>query len=395
MSGNSNLRNAQVAKNDEFYTQYDDIQKEVNCYVDYNPDVFRGKTVLLPCDDPEWSNFTKFFAQNFERFGLKKLISTSYAVESKLYKDYEPTLFETESPLFDIDKTRIKGKIFVLDRDTNHNGRIDIHDLTWQYLEGDGDFRSDEVKALRDEANVIVTNPPFSIIKEFISWIIESGKEFLIIGNTNVITYKDVFPHIKNNEIWLGNHSGHTLFEVPEGSSIPDFYDKADTKRLKSNGYIVDKNGKLWRNLGNICWFTNIDHGRRHRPLELLTMADNFKFSKHVEVRGREYAHYENYDAIEVPFYDAIPSDYDGIMGVPISYLDKYCPEQFQILGMCENEDLYGLRTRKFTSEECRAAYFAKFKKKGTYDLNASGVIVVDGRYEKVYQRVLIRKVQS
>jgi len=124
-------------------------------------------------------------------------------------------------------------------------------------------------------------------------------------------------------------------------------------------------------------------------------MADNFKFSKHVEVRGREYAHYENYDAIEVPFYDAIPSDYDGIMGVPISYLDKYCPEQFQILGMCENEDLYGLRTRKFTSEECRAAYFAKFKKKGTYDLNASGVIVVDGRYEKVYQRVLIRKVQS
>ena len=168
-----------MLKNDEFYTQYDDIQKEVNFYVEYNPDVFKGKTVLLPCDDPEWSNFTRFFAQNFERFGLKKLISTSYAVESKILKDYEPTLFETESPLFDIDKTRVKGKIFVLDRDINHSGHIDIHDLTWDYLDGDGDFRSAEVRALRDEADIIVTNPPFSMFREFFAWIIDGGKEFL------------------------------------------------------------------------------------------------------------------------------------------------------------------------------------------------------------------------
>ena len=334
MSDNSNLGTARLLKNDEFYTQYDDIQKEVNCYVDYNPDVFRGKTILLPCDDPEWSNFTRFFAQNFERFGLKKLISTSFAVESKLYKEYEPTLFETESPLFDVDKTRIRGKIFILDRDINHSGHIDIHDLTWHYLEGDGDFRSAEVKALRDEADVIVTNPPFSLIREFIAWTLESGKMFLILGNQNVISYKDVFPFIRDNKVWLGNHSGHTLFEVPAISSIPDFYDKEDKQRLKSNGYIIDANGKLWRNLGNIVWFTNIDHGRRHQPLQLLTMADNIKYSKHPEVRGRDYVPYMNYDAIEVPFYDAIPSDYEGTMGVPISFLEKYCPEQFQIIGL-------------------------------------------------------------
>ena len=138
MANNSNLGAAKAAKNDEFYTQYADIQKEINAYLEYNPDVFRGKTVLLPCDDPEWSNFTKFFAQNFERLGLKRLISTSYAVESKKYKNYQPTLFEKESPMFDIDKTRIKGKIFELTHDTNNNGRIDIDDLEWHYLNGDG-----------------------------------------------------------------------------------------------------------------------------------------------------------------------------------------------------------------------------------------------------------------
>ena len=198
MAKNSNLSQAKAAKNDEFYTQYADIQKEVNAYIEYNPDVFRGKTILLPCDDPEWSNFTKFFAQNFEFFGLKKLISTSYAIESKNYKaDWQPTLFETENPLYNADKSRVKGKIFTLDHDTNTNGRIDIDDLQWQYLEGDGDFRSAEVTALRDEADIIITNPPFSLFREFLAWIMEAKKQFAIIGNMNAITYKEVFPLIK------------------------------------------------------------------------------------------------------------------------------------------------------------------------------------------------------
>ena len=202
MANNTNLGAAKAAKNDEFYTQYTDIQKEINAYLEYNPDTFRDKVVLLPCDDPEWSNFTRFFAQNFERLGLKRLISTSYAVESKKYKNYEPTLFETESPMFDIDKTRIKGKIFELTHDTNQNGRIDIDDLEWHYLEGDGDFRSKEVCKLRDEADIIVTNPPFSLFREFLTWIVEADKGFLILGNFNAIHYKEVFPLIRDNKIW-------------------------------------------------------------------------------------------------------------------------------------------------------------------------------------------------
>jgi len=181
---NTNLANAKTAKNDEFYTQYADIQKEINAYLDYDPNVFRGKTVLLPCDDPEWSNFTKFFAQNFELLGLNKLISTSYAPESKKYKmPYQPTLFETSQPYFDNDKSKTHGKIFVLERDVTGDNRINIDDLQWQYLEGDGDFRSKEIRKLRDEADIIVTNPPFSLFREFLAWIMEANKKFIIIGN--------------------------------------------------------------------------------------------------------------------------------------------------------------------------------------------------------------------
>ena len=210
-----NLQEAKNAKNDEFYTQYDDIQREVNAYLEFDQDTFRGKTVLLPCDDPDWSNFTKFFAQNFEYFGLKKLISTSYAVNSKRYKEVmQLSLFETNSPKYDPSKTDTNGKIFTLDEDSNKSGRIDIHDLKWDYLQGDGDFRSPEVKALRDEADIIVTNPPFSLFREFLSWIIEADKKFLIIGNINCITYKEVFPLVKDNKIWLGVsiHSGDRKF---------------------------------------------------------------------------------------------------------------------------------------------------------------------------------------
>jgi len=362
MAKNANLSQAKAAKNDEFYTQYADIQKEVNAYIEYNPDVFRGKTILLPCDDPEWSNFTKFFAQNFEFFGLKKLISTSYAIESKNYKtDWQPTLFETENPRFKADKTRVCGKIFTLDHDTNASGRIDIDDLEWDYLQGDGDFRSAEVTALRDEADIIITNPPFSLFREFLAWVLNGDaggstakqsvadadtrraiiyngstskhqpKQFLIIGNQNAITYKEVFPLIAQNKMWIGatGNGSDMVFGVPEGAVVAE-QDRQKAARL---GYVGN-----YTRLGNSCWFTNIDHGRRHQPLQLMTMADNIKFSRHKEIKGIGYQHYDNYDAIEVPYTDAIPSDYEACLGVPVSFLDKHCPEQFKIIGATESE---------------------------------------------------------
>jgi len=377
---NANLTKAKTAKNDEFYTQYADIQKEINAYLDYNPDVFRDKTILLPCDDPEWSNFTKFFAQNFENFGLKKLISTSYAVESKKIKSWQPTLFETESPYYDADKSRTNGKIFVLERDVTGDNRIDINDLEWQYLNGDGDFRSKEVTKLRDEADIIITNPPFSLFREFVAWLMDSEKQFIIIGNQNAITYKEIFPLIKENNIWLGK--GFTGGAAHFISNYTDYATAGDHRE----GMI---------RVSGVVWFTNIDHGRRHQPLKLMTMAENYKHSKHKEIKSRkEYLRYDNYSAIEVPYTDAIPSDYDGVMGVPISFVDKYCPEQFEILGMCENMDLYSLKTKVYSSKECKEAYFKKFGKQGTYDLNASGVVLVNEQLEKVYQRILIRKKQ-
>lgn len=319
---NTNLAKAKEAKNDEFYTQYADIQKEINAYLDYNPDVFRDKTILLPCDDPEWSNFTKFFAQNFQLFGLKKLISTSYAVESKKIKNWQPTLFETESPYYDADKSRTNGKIFVLERDVTGDNRIDINDLEWQYLNGDGDFRSKEVTKLRDEADIIITNPPFSLFREFVAWLMDSGKQFIIIGNQNAISNKEIFPLIKENKIWLGK--GFTGGAAHFISNYTDYATAGDHRE----GMI---------RVSGVVWFTNIDHGRRHQPLKLMTMAENLKHSKHKEIRGQKgYMHYDNYDAIEVPYTDAIPSDYDGVMGVPISFIDKYCPEQFEVLGLTQ-----------------------------------------------------------
>lgn len=331
---NLNLTQAKSAKKDEFYTQYYDIENEINAYLEYDSDTFRGKTVLLPCDDPEWSNFTMYFAQNFGRLGLKKLISTSYAPESKNYKMlYQPSLFETTAPHFDPSKTQINGKIFTLEHDISGDGKINLKDLQWRYLEGDGDFRSKEVTALRDEADIIVTNPPFSLWREFFSWLKEKDKFFLIIGNMNAITYKEIFPHIKNNSIWLGatGFVSDMVFAVPEGTEVK----KSDKEKAAKLGYIGN-----YTRLGNSCWFTNLDHGRRHQPLSLMTMADNLRFSKHKELRGKlAYDRYDNYDAIEVPYTDAIPSDYDGVMGVPISFLDKYCPEQFEIVEFRKGED--------------------------------------------------------
>lgn len=325
MPKREDLTKAKSGKNDEFYTQYSDIQKEVNAYLEYNPDVFKDKTILLPCDDPEWSNFTKFFAQNFERFGLKKLISTSYAYESKkITEPYQLTLFESEAPQFDEKKTRSHGKIFILDRDENKSGHIDIHDLKWEYLDGDGDFKSEEVVKLRDESDIIITNPPFSLFREFLNWLIKADKQFLIIGNINCITYKEVFPLIKNNSIWLGNGMGRWIsgFIVPQGYKLYGTEAKIDSEGNR----IVATN--------NCLWLTNLEHGRRHQPLQLMTMEDNIKFSKHKEIRDNGYKEYDNYDAIDVPYTDAIPKNYKGKIGVPITFLDKYNPEQFKIVAL-------------------------------------------------------------
>lgn len=380
---NSDLSNAKKAKNDEFYTQFNDIEKEIAAYIEYDPDVFRGKTILLPCDDPEWSNFTKFFALNFVEFGLKKLISTSYAPESKNNKSvYQPTLFEVNDPQFDVEKTIKNGKIYTLTHDKSGDGKIDVNDLEWSYLKGDGDYRSKEIKKLRDEADIIITNPPFSLFRDFLAWILQENKQCLIIGNMNAITYKEIFPLLKENKLWLGPSisSGDREFQVPE--DYP----------MNASGWRIDNNGNRFLRIKGVRWFTNLDHGRRHQPLRLMTLAENLKYSKHKEVSGKDmYDKYTNYDAIEIPYTDAIPSDYEGVMGVPISFLDKYSPDQIEIVGMCENEDLYNLKTRVYTTAECKEAYHAKFGKKGTYDMNASGVLFRDGILDKVYQRVLIK----
>lgn len=375
MANNTNLGAAKAAKNDEFYTQYADIQKEINAYLDYNPDTFRDKTVLLPCDDPEWSNFTKFFAQNFERLGLKRLISTSYAVESKKYKYYEPSLFETESPKFDAEKTRVKGKIFELTYDTNQNGRIDIDDLEWHYMEGDGDFRSKEVCKLRNEADIIVTNPPFSLFREFLAWLIESRKQFLIIGNINAISYKEVFPLIKDNKIWMGVsiHSGDREFGVPK------------TYPMEASGWRIDDKGNRFIRVKGVRWFTNIDHGKRHEPMNLMSTKDNIRYGRHNIIREKGYIHYENYDAIDVPYSDAIPDDYDGIMGVPLTFLDKYCPEQFEIIGQTQGDSGKELGLKPFDRE---------LKKLNPSLRDGQLYYMIDGKPEKPYARILIRKKQ-
>lgn len=379
---NSNLSKAKTAKNDEFYTQFNDIQTEINAYLDFNPDVFKNKTILLPCDDPEWSNFTRFFAQNFEKFGLKKLISTSYATESKEVKtDYEPTLFEVNDPKFDEYKTRINGKIFTLTRDKSGDGIINVDDLEWEYLAGSGDYKSNEIKNLRDEADIIITNPPFSLFRDFLSWVVQKNKQFLVIGNINAITYKEVFPLVQTNQLWLGstNFNKGMYFKVPK-----DF--------IYSSTYKFDRvqNGEKVNRVPGVCWFTNIEHGKRHKSFPLMTMEDNLKYSKHKEIKGKfSYDTYDNYDAIEVPFVDAIPSDYNGVMGVPITFLDKYNPEQFEIIGNGQTmADELGIKPvgQKFVDE------YYKQGNKG--QINASWNNLVYYLNDKTiipYQRILIK----
>jgi hypothetical protein len=331
----SNLDNAKTGKKDEFYTQYPDIESEMNEFYEYDKNVFRNKTILLPCDDPEWSNFTKYFVANFNRFGLKKLISTSYASASKASKYessveeyHQVTLFELNNEKYDESKTDTHGKIFTLTRKDNVS-QVNIDNLDWDYLEGDGDFRSEEVTALLEEADIVVTNPPFSLFKEFVPWLINHNKQFIIIGNQNAITYKEVFPYLKDNKLWLGKcFSGNVgFFQSP-------YEDKAVASEHK-DGLI---------RVSGVMWFTNIDYAQRHEVYPLMTQDDNIKFNKKLQNKcnsdynGIFYPKYDNYDAIEVPVSDAIPSDYIGVMGVPITFLTKYDPEQFKIIGATESE---------------------------------------------------------
>jgi hypothetical protein len=366
---NKSLTAAKKAKNDEFYTQWVDIEHEMNAYLEYDPDVFRDKTVLLPCDDPEWSNFTKYFALHFDQLGLKKLISTSYAKPAEFPCVMLPP----------------RGKVFTLRRDVTGDGRTDFDDIEWEYLEGDGDFRSDEVTALRDEADVVITNPPFSMFRDFMAWLVEGDVRFAVIGNLNAITYKEVFPLIKSNRVWLGNNyavnGGAMFYEIPE--SIANL-DQVREIRENDNGtktYITRVQG--------VRWFTNIEHGRRHDPLVLMTEADNVKFGPK-GIKGVGYLRYDNYDALEVPKVIAIPADYDGVVGVPISFLDKYCPEQFEILGNGQTmADELGIRPvgQKFVDD-----YYAQGNK-GQINAKWNNLVYRIGTQTVVpYQRILIRR---
>lgn len=329
---NKNLHSAKAAKNDEFYTQYGDIQKEIEAYLEYNPDVFRKKAVYCNCDDPFESNFFRYFVLNFNKLRLKQLITTSYKPSP---------VANTQLRLFGDDKTLTKSKgrpkinanKFIINKvhDIDGDGEFNLKDVAkqlkankhneWTPIEDDGDFRSRECIELLKKADIVVTNPPFSLFREYVAVLIKQDKKFVIIGSLNAITYKEIFPLIKSDEMWLGNgfHAGNAYFSTPFVKDYAEGVYNPETGLVKFR---------------NCCWFTNIDHGRRHQPLRLMTMAENFKYSKHKEIKGKKkYDKYDNYKAIEVPFTDSIPSDYSGVMGVPISFLDKYNPDQFEILG--------------------------------------------------------------
>lgn len=352
---NQGLGAAKAAKQDEFYTQYVDIQREVEAYLEFDPDTFRGKVVYCNCDDPSESNFFMYFAVNFNKLGLKRLITTSYK----------------GSPI-----AAHPGKVIALDyvKDEDGDGAVSIEDVKCflernppKSLAGGGDFRSPECITLLKEADIVVTNPPFSLFREYVAQLVEYSKKFLIIGNQNAITYKEIFLLIKVNKLWLGVDNGGTKW-----FQVQDDYDIKTESRKK----IVD--GTKYFSMGSIMWFTNLDHGRRHQPLNLMTMADNLKFSKHKEIKGKAaYERYDNYDAIEVPYTDAIPSDYDGAMGVPITFLDKYNPDQFEILG----------------SSASLAAPMSWVARDGSHLSGSQRFYVADGDggYRRLYERIVIR----
>lgn len=376
---NQGLGAAKAAKQDEFYTQYNDIQKEVEAYLEFDEHTFRGKVVYCNCDDPFESNFFKYFAANFNKLGLAKLISTSYdgspiAGQGTLFPEYNEGNGQRQTP---------KAIAVIVDRvtDENGDGAANVTDVELFLkrnkasriaLTGDdkypgGDFRSPECIALLSGADIVVTNPPFSLFREYIAQLMEHKKKLLIIGNLNAIKYKVVFPHFQDNKLWLGPSitSGDREFQVP------------DSYPLNAAGSRVGKDGAKFIRVKGVRWFTNLDHGRRHQPMNLMTMADNLKFNK--KIAGKSpYDRYENYTAIEVPFTDSIPSDYDGLMGVPISFLDKYSPDQFEIIWQASGN------TRASTPETVlnRMGYSRHLDDRG-------GCAILNGR--RTYDRIFIR----
>ena len=342
-NNNSNLHAAKTAKNDEFYTQLSDIENELRHYKHH----FAGKTVLCNCDDPYESNFFKYFALNFRSLGLKKLIATCY--NSSPFAGEQLSLFDIPYLNTEYKKKAYKAIITEIP-DSNNDGAIDIFDIqdllkygdnVITFLHGDGDFRSDECVELLDEADIVCTNCPFSLFREFINTLVEHNKKFLVIGTQNAITYKEIFPLIKENKLWLGFHSGDMAFKVPR------YYEKKDTR------YWEDESGQKWRSLGNVCWFTNLDISKRHEDLIFVEKYSPEKYPK-----------YDNYDAINVDKVADIPEDYipcwfhcplaadckyaqqkgmnaaaegccekcNGQMGVPITFMDKHNSEQFEIV---------------------------------------------------------------
>lgn len=308
---------AKTAKEDEFYTQLTDIERELQHYWQH----FQGKTVLCNCDDPYESNFFKYFALRFNQLGLKKLICTCY--------DGSP-ITGTQLSLFSLDaegnekKTAYKVEITEVG-DMNGDGAVDLTDVEYliqnnknvlSALKGNGDFRSQECIELLKEADIVVTNPPFSLFREYITQLMEYDKKFLVVGNQNAITYKEIFPLLKENKIWLGYKFGDMAF------TVPNYYTPRETR------YWEDESGQKWRSMGNICWFTNLDHSKRHEEIDLIC-----RYSP------EEYPTYDNYNAIEVSKTANIPFDYEGIMGVPITFLDKYSPEQFDIIKFRKGDD--------------------------------------------------------
>jgi len=338
MSNNS-LNLAKVAQNDEFYTLMEDIENEITQY-DFSQ--FKNKVVYCNCDDPTWSNFYKFFVKWGHRLGIKEARFTNFANGVRQFK--QGTLFENGDLADSLaDDKKGTAHYWIYTPATNNVVRKE--------LKGNGDFKSAECKKFLEQADIVVTNPPFSLFKPYVKQLIAYDKKFLIIGDINARTYKDFFELIMRNRVWCG-YTKVKNFQTADGITT----------------------------FGNKCWYTNLQTTIRITPL-LLHQQDLFQFQK-----------YDNYDAIEIPQIKLIPDNYFGVMGVPITFLEKYCPEQFEILGTVENLDLYKLKTKVYTAIECKNAYFAKFGKNGTYDLNASGVINQNGLLKKVFKRILIRR---
>ena len=364
---NTLLHQAKRSKSDEFYTQFIDIQKEVEAYLEYDQHMFKGKVVYCNCDDPFESNFFRYFVLNFNRLGLKQLITTSYKPSPMANTQLE--LFGDNKTLKSkVGRPKVTANKFIINAvgDIDGNGEFNLKDVAlqlknnknneWAPLEGEGDFRSDESIELLKQADIIITNPPFSLFKEFFKQLIDYDKKFLIIANINAITYKEVFPLIQENKVWLGTGMGRWI----SGFIVPETYDLYGTEAR------IDENGNRIVSTNNCLWFTNLDHGKRHQKLSLMSLEDNLKFSSHKVVRENGYQKYDNFDAIEVPYTDAIPNDYAGVMGVPITFLDKYNPDQFEIIG-CSYD--YG-------------------RPKG-WDKSINMSVSVDGK--NVYKRILIK----